>query len=218
MPFSKPRFILREDQLVSKNSPPFPPEAIFSRKAMSRPPFMMYDEGYRSSEWQHQFVDSSYLLRLVVSLFPQWTAANSDSSAEMRLLVNARILREFVQSAIQAGTIPLIVYFPSRGEWEDRSEPTPLAKQVLQEAGLPHLDPCPCCAQLDPAERYLVTHYSPQGNAAVAKCLADRVREALRKHSGDESMTRTRDRADSRIHRQAMSSARGEAQGESNLF
>ncbi|MBS0149583.1 MAG: hypothetical protein JSR31_01500 [Nitrospira sp.] len=179
MPFSKPRFVLRDDQLVLKNFPPLSPDEIFNRKAMSRLPFMMYDESYSSSEWQHRFFDRSYLVRLVVSMFPQWTAEHSDSSEEMRLLVNARILTEFVRSATQAGSIPLMVYLPSRGEWGDKSETTPLAKQVLQAAGLPYLDPSPCVAQLDPADRYLVTHYSPQSNAAVAKCLVGPVREAL---------------------------------------
>lgn len=211
MPFSKPRFVLRDDQLVLKNMPPLSPDAIFNRKSMSRVPFMMYDETYRPSEWQDRFVDRSYLARLVVSLFPQWTAEHPDSSAEMRLSVNARILKAFIESATQAGTIPLIVYFPSRGEWGDMSATTPLAKQVLQEAGLPYLDPTPCLAQLDSADRYLVTHYSPQGNAAVAKCLADPVREALGQRSGDESMIRTRDGADSRIQGQVTSSMRGRA-------
>ncbi|MFO0701725.1 MAG: hypothetical protein U0236_21100 [Nitrospira sp.] len=192
MPFSKPRFILRDDQLVPKNLPPLSPDAIFGRKAMSRLPFMMYDESYRPSEWQHRIVDRSYLARLVVSMFPQWTAENPDSSAEMRLLVNARILTEFVRSATQAGAIPLIVYLPSRGEWGGTSATTPLAKQVLQAAGLPYLDPSPCLAQLDPADRYLVTHYSAQGNAAVAKCLVDPVREALGPAPGGENMTRAR--------------------------
>lgn len=190
MPFSKPRFILRDDQLVPKNLPPLPPDAIFSRKAMSRLPFMMYDESYRPSEWQHRFVDRSYLARLVVTIFPQWTAENPDSSAEMRRLVNARILKEFVRSAVQAGAIPLIVYLPSRGEWGEASETTPLAKQVLQEAGVAYLDPSPCLAQLVPADRYLVTHYSPQGNAAVAKCLVDPVREALGQAAGGARMMR----------------------------
>lgn len=156
---------------------------------MSRLPFMMYDESYRPSEWHHRFIDHSYLARLVVSVFPQWTAENSDSSEEMRLLVNARILTEFVRSATQAGAIPLIVYLPSRGEWGETSETTPLAKQVLQEAGLSYLDPRPCLAQVQPNDRYLVTHYSPRGNAAVAKCLVDPVREAL---GTAQSMTRAR--------------------------
>ncbi|MDH4153574.1 MAG: hypothetical protein OEV01_07275 [Nitrospira sp.] len=211
MPFSKPRFILREDQLVLKNIPPLSPDEIFNLKSMSRLPFMMYDESYSSSEWQHRFVDSSYLLRLVVSLFPQWTADKPDSSEEMRLSVNARILKAFVGSAAQAGTIPLIVYFPSRGEWGDRGEPAPLAKRVLQEAGLPYLDPTPCLAQLDPTDRYLVTHYSSQGNAAVAKCLADPVRDALSQGSGAKGTMSTRDRADSRIREQVLSSGRGRA-------
>lgn len=191
MPFSQPRFVLRDDQLVPKNLPPLSPDAIFGRKAITRLPLMMYDESYRPSEWQHRIFDRSYLVRLVVSVFPQWTAENPDSSAEMRLLVNARILKEFVRSAAQTGAIPLIVYLPSRGEWGEASETTPLAKQVLQEAGVAYLDPSRCLAQLVPADRYLVTHYSPQGNAAVAKCLVDPVREALGQAPGGERMMRT---------------------------
>lgn len=72
----------------------------------------------------------------------------------------------------------------------EASETTPLAKQVLQEAGVAYLDPSPCLAQLVPADRYLVTHYSPQGNAAVAKCLVDPVREALGQAPGGARMMR----------------------------
>ncbi len=190
-PFSKPRFILRDDQLVAKNIPTLPPDAIFGRDSISQLPFLKYEKGYRPGEWQHKFFDRSYLARLVVSMFPQRTA-NADFIEDMRVQVNARILTEFVRSAAQAGVIPLIAYLPSRGEWEDMSESTPLAKQVLQAADLAYLDPSSCLAQLKPNDRYLVNHYSPQGNAAVAKCLVDPVREALGQRSGAESITKAR--------------------------
>lgn len=192
MPFSKPRFTLQDNQLVAKNIPPLPPDAIFDRTAISQLPFLTYEKSYRPGEWQDRFFDRSYLARLATSMFPQWTAHSPDSSEEMQQLLNARILMEFVQSTIKVGAIPLIVYLPARGNWGDKGEPTPLAKQVLQEAGLPYLDPTPCLAQLDPTDRYLVTHYSPQSNAAVAKCLAEPVREALGQTPGVASMTSAR--------------------------
>jgi hypothetical protein len=110
----------------------------------------------------------------------------------MRQLVNARILTEFVQSAIKVRAIPLIVYLPSRGSWGEKGGNTPLAKKVLQTTGLVYLDPSPRLAQLDPADRYLVIHYSPRSNAAVAKCLTDPVREALGQACDGENMSKAR--------------------------
>ena len=192
MPFSKPRFILQNDQLTAKNIPPLPPDRIFDLPAISQLPFLTYEKSYRSGEWQDRFFDRSYLARLASSMFPQWTTHSPDSSEEMRQLVNARILTEFVQSAIKVGAIPLIVYLPSRGSWGKKGGNTPLAKKVLQTTGLAYLDPSPCLAQLDPADRYLVTHYSPRSNAAVARCLVEPVREALGQTPGVASMTSAR--------------------------
>jgi hypothetical protein len=75
-----------------------------------------------------------------------------------------------------------VVYFP---RWEELKQPSltlPLGKQVLKQAGIPYIDPTSCLMEVDPADllyRPGRHHYSPQGNAAVAKCVHTVVNEAL---------------------------------------
>jgi hypothetical protein len=183
MPFSKPRFTLRDGELKKLNVPPLEPEAIFSRGSILELPFLQYDIGYRQSDWQKNLYHLSYLARLFVSWHPRWSAKNPDVSDEAMVSVNASILKAFVRSAEQAGAIPIVVYFPGRQELEKPSSSLPRGRRVLQQAGIPYTDPTPCLLEVNPADRSLVHHYSPQGNAAVAKCLLPVVHEALTKVS-----------------------------------
>ena len=51
---------------------------------------------------------------------------------------------------------------------------------MLQKADLTYTDPTPCLLEVPSSARFATgPHYSPQGNAAVAKCLENVVREAL---------------------------------------
>ncbi len=181
IPFSKPRFILRDGTLTKMNVPPLTPEAIFSRKTISELPFLEYERSYRPTHWQERFFHVSYLARLFVSRFPRWSAVSPDVSDEEMVSVNAAILKAFVRSAGQAGTIPLVVYFPTKRELETPSSPLPTGKQALQQAGIAYTDPTPCLLEVSPADRFVPSgrHYSPQGNAAVANCLRKVVNEAL---------------------------------------
>lgn len=186
MPFSKPRPVLREGTLVNINVPPLPPETIFSRESVSELPFLKYDRGYKLSDWQERFFHHSYLVRLFVSKVPRWTAEQPYTSDEEGVSVNAEVLKTFVDSTIQAGSIPLIVYFPTRADLGSKDSTGRLGKQVLQQAGLAHTDPTPCLLEVPSSARFAAgPHYSPQGNAAVAECLVDVVREALGEVSDD---------------------------------
>jgi hypothetical protein len=181
IPFSKPRFILRDGTLTEMNVPPLTPEAIFSRQSIFELPFVGYDRGYRPSDWQERLYHRSYLARLFVSRFPRWSAENPAVSDEALVSVNVAILKTFVRSAVQAGTIPLLVYFPMKEELETPSTPLPRGKQVLQQGGIAYTDLTSCLLVMNPADRFVPSgrHYSPQGNAAVAKCLLPVVRQAL---------------------------------------
>lgn len=185
IPFSKPRFILRDGDLKKLNVPPLAPEAIFSRGSISELPFLEYDKGYRQSDWQQSFFHLSYLARLFVSRFPRWSAVTPDVSEEALVSVNASILKAFVRSAEQAGSIPIVVYFPwkeelDRGDLGIPSSPLPSGKQVLQQAGIAYTDLTSCLLKVNSAERFIPDgHYTPQGHAAVANCLLNVVNEAL---------------------------------------
>jgi len=179
IPFSAPRFVLRDEELTNINMHPLPPEAIFSKGSISELPFLEYDRGYRPSDWQKRWYHVSYLVRLVTSLFPNWLATIPDTSDATRLSVNAAILKTLMQSAKQAGSIPHVIFFPGR---RDLTEPTAypsLVKHVLEQAGVAYIDPTPCLLEVNPADRFLEGHYSPQGNAAVAKCVYKAVKESL---------------------------------------
>jgi hypothetical protein len=163
------------------NVPPLTPEAIFSRQSISELPFLEDDRSYRPSDWQERFYHRSYLARLFVSRYRPWSAVSPDVSDEPLVSVNAAILKAFVQSAEQAGTIPLVVYFPEKPEFEEPSPPLTRGKRALQRAGITYTDPTPCLLEVNPADRFVPSgrHYSPQGNAAIAKCLLNVVRQAL---------------------------------------
>jgi hypothetical protein len=184
VPFSKPRFILRDREIIRLNVPPLAPDAIFGRKSITELPFLEYDRGYIGRDWEHRLYDVSYLARLFATKFPRWSPEHPDVSNEALVSVNAAIMQHFFRSAEQAGMIPIVVYFPWKAELEraDRGEPnSPLAKQVLHQAGIPYTDTTSCLFELNAADRFLPEggHYTAQGHAAVAKCLRNVVQQAL---------------------------------------
>jgi hypothetical protein len=177
MPFSKPRFILRDGLLDKLNIPPLHPEAIFSRGSVSELPFITYNRGYRKGDWQGGLVHSSYIARAFMTWFPRWEPMNADVSDDALVSVNASILNAFVRSADQSGATPLVVYHPKR---EVESGMYSLGRQVLRESGIAYSEPTACLLELNPADWFFSQgHYTPLANAAVAKCLVNIVRQAL---------------------------------------
>ena len=177
IPFSKPRFILREGEFKELNIPPIAPDAIFSRASISELPYLEYDKGYSVTDWQQDYLHFSYLIRLFISRFPRWSASLPDVSEEALLLVNASIVKAFVRSAEQSGAIPIIVYFPTKADFEgapfgQQASSLPVGKQVLRQAGIPYTDLTSCLLKVNVTDRFARTaHYTAQSNAAVAKCL-----------------------------------------------
>jgi hypothetical protein len=181
MPFSKPRFIVHGDDVDILNQPALRPEATFSHDSIQRLPFLDRDYGYKWDEWQTRFYNSSYLFRLFVSLFPRSSSGTPDVSLEEVVSINASILKRFVKSAAEEGTIPVMVYFPGRMELRRSNSPPAFVKSTLQDLSMGYVDPTPCLLQLNPRDRFMPGgHYTPAGNAAVAKCLSPAVQQALR--------------------------------------
>jgi hypothetical protein len=182
-PYSKPRLVLREGVLENLNLPALPPESILSRKSISELPLIEYQRGYTPSDWQESFQDFSYLVRLLKSLIPSWSAVSPKVSNDALRSINVSILKRYIQSAEQEGSIPLVVFFPSKNELEQPRATLPVGLQVLEQAGIPYIDTTPCISQIDSAEQFLADHYSAQGNAAVAKCLLPVIGQLLRQNS-----------------------------------
>jgi len=180
MPFAKSRFILRDGELINTNRRPAAPHAIFSVGSIGELAALEYDRGYEQSDWVGKFYHQSYLGRLFVSLVPRWSIESSDVTEEALVDVNASILKKFVQSATQAGVIPVVVVFPSKQEL-DATRVSPLTKKMLQQSGIAYTDLTSCLLPLNAANRFVPerTHYSPQSNALVATCLHKVVNEAL---------------------------------------
>ena len=174
-PFSSPRFVLRHGQLTLLNVPPISPETIFSHRTISELPFIESDSGYKEGEWEKGLYQLSYLVRLFVSWFPRWSEVSPDVSDEAFVAVNASILSSFVSSAMQAGSIPLVVYFP-HGEVKEGAtakSSQPMHERVLRAAQINYTDLTPCLLEVNAPERFVSggEHYSPQANARVASCL-----------------------------------------------
>ncbi len=184
LPFSKPRLVLQDGALREVNQTPAPPEEILSRNAISELPFIEYDASYKPSEWEKRWFHFSYLVRLIVSRFPAWSAARSEFSEAAMLSTNTEILRKFLRSAEQAGSIPIIMWFPQEGNIQDPSSYPPMSKRMLELAGIPYIDPTPCLLEVAPNDRFVGGHYSSQSNTAVTKCVYRAVEKALVEASG----------------------------------
>ena len=177
-PFSKPRFIVRDGELTALNVPTMAPREIFAYSSPSDLPSLHHQPGYKRNEWEAGPLHFLYLFRLFSTIYPEWKAEYVTDT----LSINKLILQDFVRSATEAGSTPILIYFPSKADFSNPSA-LPIGKQVLQEAGLPFLDPTPCLLEVNPADRFLVDHYSPAGNAAVTKCLYQSLHTVLEQTS-----------------------------------
>jgi len=159
MPFSNPRFILQDEELVNVNVTPPSTEAIFSRGSIFELPLLEYEQGYRSSDWQTHWYHFSYLVRLLTSLFPSWEAVGPDSSEDELIATNMAILKTFVRSVKEEGSVPLVVFFPMKMDLGREGSYLPLGKRVLEQARIPYVDTTPCVSEVNSADRFLVDHY-----------------------------------------------------------
>ncbi len=180
-PYSNPRFILRDGELTMINTPLLTADAIFSRESIAELPFLEYQKEYHPSEWERRWYHASYLVRLLLSWHAAWPDDRDEISEEAFWSINAALVKAFVTSATEDGSIPLVVYLPVEGELKRPSRLHP-AKQVLEEAGIAYVDPTSCLLEVNPSERFVRPdggHYSSQGNAAIAKCLLPVIHQAI---------------------------------------
>lgn len=174
IPFSKPRLRRGTGGLETLNVPTLPPQAIFGMRSISDLPFLELDAGYLKSQWQWSAADVSYITRWLFSYFPRRAPKNPHTSADEMLQLNSVILRAFIQSANDNGITPMVVFFPSRPELPRliRGETTEWLRQ-RQRLDIPIIDTTPCLIEVGYEHAYVPgdPHYSPRGNAAVAKCI-----------------------------------------------
>ncbi len=182
LPFSKPRFMVSDGKSVLLNDPPLRPEAIFSHESIFELPFHAFDRGYKESNWQTSFYQSSYLFQMFVSVFPGWSAVAPDFSEKAIVSTNASILKSFAQLTAQEEVVPIVVYFPLRSDLNKGwiSAP-PMVIRSMQEAGIAYVDSSLCLLDVNRRDRFMPGgHLTPLANKVMADCLLPFVRHALR--------------------------------------
>jgi hypothetical protein len=177
LPFPKPRFVMRDHRLVPINIPLPRPENIFATHTIRELPFVEYDGSFRDIDWEWHVFFHAYSVRLLLSRYPRWTAQAPDVSDDAKSSVNGELLRMFMRLAREEGTTPLVVVFPSRTYFEMEPKSRTLgALQILRANGIPYIDMTGCASAVDETARFLVRHYSPTANAAIARCMMEFVR------------------------------------------
>jgi hypothetical protein len=203
-PFSKPRFALNGGGLELLNAPLLGPHDVVGTRDIRELPFIDFDPGYHASEWHRRPWHASYVLRFLVSRFPRPSPANPRAEGAIVNRVNTELLLTFVRRATSEGTEPLVVYFPSRGDFQgqDRSGKR-IVLQNLRTAGVSPVDLTSCIGALGPAEAFIAgrPHYAPAGNAAVARCLLPVVRERFQTIRARQDAAKRPARAPASAHR-----------------
>lgn len=179
-PFSKPRFRLDGSQLELLNTPLLSPQAIFSKRSITELPFIEYDPGYDPTAWRWSLYHHSYLLRFLVSRYPRWPEVAPHVSEESMIGVNTALLLDFARLARAAGSVPLVVYFPSRGDFPETATATNQdrnAKQAivrtLEQRGVGYMDLTRCLQHRKAGAIFIPNgpHYTASSNRTIAECL-----------------------------------------------
>ena len=196
-PFSKPRFVVRGGRLAALNLPALHPQEIFSKHSIAELPFLEYDKGYNGTDWRRYAYHFSYLTRFLSAIFAPWGDVNDEISDEATQTVNVRLLQSFISLAVDAGSIPILAYFPTYDDLYvkslHRQDDRTLAQLALQKSDIPHQDLTGCLPDLNVSTSFTGNgHYTPALNARVARCLyrAILVELAGRDESADGGLSR----------------------------
>ena len=182
-PFAKPRFVVNAGKLELLNEPVPSPEQILSYRSVADLPFVNHEPGYHASQWEASLIHRSYLARFLVSRFPRWPRPRAEVAGDVVKSVNIEILDLFARTARREGTVPLVVYFPSRGDFQgDNRDIKDAVVEELLGRGLEYLDLTRCLRKVEQEARFIAgrPHYSQHGNAAVAGCLSSTLQGYLR--------------------------------------
>ena len=170
----KPRFTIERGELKLLNVPLPTPDEILNAGRIHQLPFVDYDLGYVTADWDWRFDHSPLILRFLTSAFPRWPLKDPRVSSEATATLNSRLLIQLVKSVEQSGAVPLVVFMK-----ESRSA---LVQETLSRAQVPFLEVSECLTGV-PADRRKVPsghHYNGLANEAIAQCTASVVELLLR--------------------------------------
>jgi hypothetical protein len=180
-PFAKPRLVVDAAGTLRSLNVPLPsPQEILSANAIADLPFIEYDLGFEPMEWAWRTYYHSYLIRFVLSRFRGSREQRDRTSAEA-VALNAEIITSFARYAEGEGSKPLVVYFPSRGDFPEPRREKAAVLTILRERGIHYEDLTSCVAKLGVSELFSEStkHYSPNGNERVATCLYPVLRDHM---------------------------------------
>ncbi len=193
-PFAKPRFVLRDNQLVQLNRPLISPDKLFAASSIQELPFIEYDGEYKQTEWDRPVwrpFYHSYLFRLLISIYPLHERDRPVVSPQVLVDLNTEIFRAFRSAVVESGAESLVVYLPSVDEIPDRLPWVPIGQRILREGQIPHVDIRDCMADRFASDFFMPPgqgqHYSPIGNRAAAACLSGSIRPLVARILGRSS-------------------------------
>jgi hypothetical protein len=184
LPFSKPRFVLKDGALTMLNTPVPGPETIFRTPRIEDLPLLEYEAGYDPALWHWRFYHASYFVRFLLTAFPRSIHLKSGPcGSDARVALNTAVIRAFGREVREAGSLPLVVYLPARADFPSRADRDETLG-IFKASGVLSVDLTSCVAEVDPPQRFLKFHYTPLTNQAVGHCMADAIRSALRTSGG----------------------------------
>lgn len=194
-PFAKPRFASDPGRaLAPLNLPVLSSDAIMAKNRVSDLPYLAYDRGYRADDWRRRWYHGSFLVRLLLSRFAPDPGLTSEVSDEARVSLSARILEALLADATREGGKVILVFFPSRADFEPNGRQTTPHQRVkaavfsaLEQKGIPVVDLTSCLTTTPISKMFIEgrPHYSPAGNAAVAACVMPILEKELAQVSPD---------------------------------
>jgi hypothetical protein len=182
LPFTKPRYVLDKGKLRLLTDRLESPARLFSTGSIADLPFVGHDIGWNPDEWTHHSYDASYAVRFLRSRFRRWPAASGDPNRGDIEQLNGAIISKFINMSKADGAVPILIHLPSRVDFSDgNSMYRDTTLRTLTRAGLKYIDLKGCVEAVGVNEAFVPgrPHYSPAGNAAVARCLLPVVRHAL---------------------------------------
>jgi hypothetical protein len=177
VPFTKPRFVIHNDELQIINRPLLTAREVFSVSAIRDLPFINFDRKYEPTEWdqpQWDFLSHSYLFRLLTSLHPVHKLDRPETAIAETLKINGALFMKFQQAVIADGAKPVIVHLPSEGDILGEASES-VGVKVLRSVDLAHVDATPCMRSFSVSDLFNAPeaggHYSVRGNREAAKCI-----------------------------------------------
>jgi len=184
-PFTKPRFLLKGNQLELMTLPSALPRDTFASVSIHDLPSISHDVGYAPLQWDRagwEWVTRSYVLRLLISLYPLHDRERPEVSRSATMELNATLILNLRQAILDDGAKALIVFLPDQHDLSHNVKEG-LSLQLLRMIKIPYVNVAPCMKS-SPIEGLfnppsLGGHYSPKGNREAANCLFQEVNSNL---------------------------------------